>query len=52
MSEENVQKLIEMVKEKAYIPGDRIGVSDKKVVRLDDVLEIIEELKINQKGLW
>lgn len=45
MSEENVQKLIEMVKEKAYIPNVRIGVGIKEVVQLDDVLEIIEELK-------
>lgn len=45
MSNENVEKLIEMIKEKAYIPRDWIGVSESKVVRLDDVLEIINQLK-------
>lgn len=45
MSNENVEILIEMIKEKAYIPGDWTGVSESKVIRLDDVLEIINQLK-------
>lgn len=45
MSDENLEKLIEMVKEKAYVPADWVGVSELKVVRLDDVLEIIEQLR-------
>ena len=45
MSNENVEKLIEMIEEKAFVPGDYQGISEIKVVFLDDVLEIIKELK-------
>ena len=45
MTEENVNKLIEEIKKKSYIPSDWVGVSDIKTVRLDDVLNLIEELR-------
>lgn len=43
MPNENVEKLIEMVKEKAYVPGGFTGLTEFKVVDLDDVLRIIQE---------
>ena len=49
MTEENVNRLIEAIKEKAYVPGDWVGVSDVKTVRLDDVLDLIEELRDNKQ---
>lgn len=45
MTEENVKDLIEAVKESAYVPGDWFGVSDMKVVRLEDVLTLIDRFK-------
>ena len=45
MSEENVEKLIEMIKQEAYVPGDWAGVSEIKVVHLEKVLDLIEELR-------
>ena len=44
MNEKNVEKLIEMLKEAAYIPNDRIGVSDRKVVDLNTALKFINLL--------
>lgn len=43
MSEENVFKLIAMIKEEAYIPREWEGVSETKVVNLENVLGIIEQ---------
>lgn len=45
MSEENVGKLIAMIKEEAYTPNEWIGVSKNKVVNLDAVLLLIEQLR-------
>lgn len=45
MSEENVEKLIAMIKQDAYVPSDWKGVSEIKVVHLENVLEIIEQLR-------
>lgn len=45
MTEENVEKLIAMLKEEAYIPSDRLGVSEIKVVHLENVLGLIEALR-------
>lgn len=45
MTEENVNKLIEAIKEKAYVPNDWVGVSNIKTVRLEDVLNLIEQLR-------
>lgn len=45
MSEENVEKLIAMLKEEAYVPSDYWGVSDTKVVNLENVLGLIEQLR-------
>jgi len=49
MTEENVNQLIEAIKEKAYIPNDWVGVSDIQSVRLNDVLDLIEELRDNKQ---
>ena len=51
MSEENVEKLIAMIKEEAYVPNDWIGVSELKVVRLENVLDLIEQLR-DKKWSW
>jgi hypothetical protein len=45
MSEKNVEKLIKMLKEAAYIPGDWQGVSDRKIVDLDTALKYINLLR-------
>ena len=45
MSEENVEKLVAMLKEEAYIPRDWAGVSELKVVNLDNVLSLIHALR-------
>ena len=45
MSEENLKTLKEALKEAAYIPNDRIGVSERKVIMLDTVLALIEIYK-------
>lgn len=45
MSEENVEKLIAMIKEEAYVPRDWEGVSEIKVVHLENVLGLIEQLR-------
>lgn len=45
MSEENVEKLIAMIKQEAHVPGDWQGVSETKVVHLENVLSLIESLR-------
>ncbi len=41
------KKLAKIIKkeinDKAYVPGDWVGVSEVKTVRLDDVLQIIDK---------
>jgi hypothetical protein len=45
MTEENINKLIDGIMENAFIPNEWLGVSDIRVVRLDDVLMLINRLK-------
>lgn len=45
MTEENVEKLIAMIKQEAYVPGDWRGISEVKVVNLENILGIIEQLR-------
>lgn len=45
MTEENVEKLKAMIKEEAYIPREWEGVSEIKVVHLENVLGLIEALR-------
>lgn len=45
MSEENVNKLIAILKEEAYTPSDWVGASSIKVVHLENVLGLIEQLR-------
>lgn len=52
MTEENVEKLIAMIKEEAYVPGDWAGVSEIKVVHLENVLGLIEQLRDKQNNNW
>lgn len=49
MTEENVDKLIAMLKEEAYVPGNWKGISEIKVVHLENVLCLIEQLRENKK---
>jgi len=45
MTEENVKKLIAILKEEAFTPNDWLGVSETKVVFLDNALGLIEQLR-------
>ena len=45
MSDENVFKLIAMIKEEAYVPDEWKGVSEIKVINLENVIGLIEQLK-------
>lgn len=45
MSEENIEKLIAMIKQEAYVPGEWRGISEIKVVNLENVLRIINQLR-------
>lgn len=45
MSDENVFKLIAILKEEAYIPNEWEGISEIKVVNLENVIGLIEQLK-------
>ena len=46
MSEENVEKLIAMIKQEAYVPSVWQGVSEIKVVHLENVLNLIEQFRV------
>ena len=52
MSEENVDKLIEAIKKKSYIPSDWYGVSDVASVSLSDVLDLIAELRDKKPNIY
>lgn len=41
--EEKLKLILNMIENKAYIPGNWYGVSESKVVNLDDVKRIIKE---------
>lgn len=45
MSDENIFKLIAMLKKEAYVPDEWKGVSEIKVVNLENVIRLIEQLK-------
>lgn len=45
MTEEIIKDLIEKIEEKAYVPSDWVGVTERKVVRLNDVINILKEYK-------
>ena len=38
----DVDKVAEQIKEKSFVPGDRIGVSEIKVIVSDKAVEIVE----------
>ena len=52
MTEELVKELIEKIKEKAYVPSDWRGVTERKVVRLNDVINILNEYKVEYKKYY
>lgn len=41
--EETLKIILKLIEDKAYIPGNWYGVSESKVVNLDDVKRIIKE---------
>ncbi len=43
MNKDIVKAIKKEIKDKAYVPGDWVGVSDVQVVRLSDVLWIIDK---------
>ena len=45
MNEKNVDKLVQLIKEEAYIPREYEGVSELKVVNLNKVLSLINKLR-------
>lgn len=38
----DVDKVVKQIKEKSFVPGDRIGVSELKVVMSDKAVEIVK----------
>ena len=55
--EEILKMILQLIEEKAYIPGNWYGVSESKVVNLDDVKRIIKEymksgFETNKLCLW
>lgn len=38
----DVDKVVKQIKEKSFVPGDRIGVSDLKVIMPDKAVEIVK----------
>ena len=52
MTEELIKELIEKIEEKAYVPNDWYGLSDSKVVELDDVVSVLNEYRPKDKYWW
>ena len=52
MTEELIRELIEKIEEKAYVPSDWVGVSEIKVVGLNDVINILNEYKVEYKKYY
>ena len=38
----DVDKVVEQMKEKSFVPGDRIGVSDVKIIMSEKAIEIVK----------
>ena len=38
----NVDKVVEQLEEKSFVPGDRIGVSDVKIIMSEKAVEIVK----------
>ena len=45
MDEKLIKEISERVTEQSYVPSDWVGVSDTRVVRLNDVIDILESYK-------
>lgn len=52
MTEKIIRELTEKIEEKAYIPVDWVGVSEIKVVKLDDIINILNEYKPKYNKLY
>ena len=52
MTEELIRELIEKIEEKAYTLNDWYGVSERKVVELDDVISVLNEYRPKDKYWW
>ena len=52
MTEKLINEIIEKIKEKAYIPSDWVGVSERQSVNLSDVINILNEYKPKDKCWW
>lgn len=49
MTEELIRELIEKIKDKAYVPNDWYGASERKVVSLSDVIDVLNECRPKDK---
>lgn len=52
MEEKIIKEMIAKITEKSYVPGDWVGVSDVKSVRLDDVINILESYIPERNSWW
>ena len=52
MSEGLIKELIEKIEDKAYVPCDWVGVSENKIVSLNDVISILNEYRPREYWHW
>lgn len=52
MEEKIIKEMITKITEKSYVPGDRVGISDVKSVRLDDVINILKSYIPERNSRW
>ena len=52
MEEKIIKEMIVKITDKSYVPGDWVGVSDVRTVRLDDVINILESYIPERNSWW
>ena len=52
MTEDLIKEITEKIEEKAYISNDWAGVSERKVVNLNDVIDVLNEYRQKDKYWW
>lgn len=52
VEEKIIKEMIVKITDKSYVPGDWVGVSDVKSVRLDDVINILESYIPERNSRW
>ena len=52
MTEDLIKEIKEKIEEKSYIPNDWDGVSERKVVNLNDVIDVLNEYRPKEKYWW